>query len=315
VADGDGHAGRQLTARARGVRYARPALAAALLAVVLLGILGASGTLPLIGPWHLTPGPWHSYGTPLAIALELVLLALLVVLRARRRRSPPAGHPAAELHTVLQRMIAVAAIALPVLVLISDVPVSPLRHAHFFPAKLPPQLLRRRHVPVTAIHGGAPSVPVRYILLAILLLAAIVAVGLLLRYRRADEPASQLPPDDDDGTSLRKAVESGRRALAELDDARAAIIACYLAMEQSLGRAGTRRGAAETPDELLARAVTAGLVRGSAAGSLTAQFYEARFSTHQLPDSARDSARQALDAISADLRSAARPTAAHGAPQ
>ena len=39
-------------------------------------------------------------------------------------------------------------------------------------------------------------------------------------------------------SDLRDAVSSGRRALAELDDARAAIIACYVAMERSLAAAG-----------------------------------------------------------------------------
>jgi hypothetical protein len=42
-------------------------------------------------------------------------------------------------------------------------------------------------------------------------------------------------------------------------------------------------------------------VHGGAAGRLTALFYEARFSTHPMPPSARESAREALDELSADL--------------
>jgi hypothetical protein len=47
--------------------------------------------------------------------------------------------------------------------------------------------------------------------------------------------------------------------------------------------------------------VAAGVIRGTAAAVLTSLFYEARFSTHPLSASARDAARQALDAISAEL--------------
>ena len=94
--------------------------------------------------------------------------------------------------------------------------------------------------------------------------------------------APPLLPDAADADELREAVESGRLAFAELDDARAAIIACYLAMERSLAGRGAARGAANTPDELLARVISAGIVRGAAARRVTGLFYEARFSTHPL---------------------------------
>jgi len=100
---------------------------------------------------------------------------------------------------------------------------------------------------------------------------------------------------------LREAVESGRAALAGIDDARAAIIACYVAMEQSLAERGTRRAVADTPDELLARAVAANVVRRDAAGRLTRLFYEARFSTHALTGGQRAAASAALDELAAEL--------------
>ena len=53
----------------------------------------------------------------------------------------------------------------------------------------------------------------------------------------------------EDPEDLREAVESGRSALRTVDDARAAIIACYVAMETSLAERGTARGVADTPDE------------------------------------------------------------------
>ena len=75
--------------------------------------------------------------------------------------------------------------------------------------------------------------------------------------------------DDEAQEQLREAVRSGQAALHEIDDARLAIIACYVAMEQSLAKAGAVRAAAETPDELLDRAATAGLVHGAEAARLT----------------------------------------------
>jgi hypothetical protein len=73
-----------------------------------------------------------------------------------------------------------------------------------------------------------------------------------------------VPREDDfiveDSEDLREAVESGRSALRTLDDARAAIIACYVAMENSLARRGAARGIAGTPDELPARARNTGVV-------------------------------------------------------
>ena len=63
----------------------------------------------------------------------------------------------------------------------------------------------------------------------------------------------------------------------------------------------TARGDAGTPGELLARATEAGLVRGTAAGQLTALFYEARFSSHPLGQQQRDAAERALDELAADL--------------
>ena len=61
------------------------------------------------------------------------------------------------------------------------------------------------------------------------------------RLRRAAAP---LVIEDVGAEELREAVESGRAALAEISDARAAIIACYVAMERSLAERGTsaRRG-------------------------------------------------------------------------
>jgi len=83
-----------------------------------------------------------------------------------------------------------------------------------------------------------------------------------------------------------------------------------VAMERRLAEGGTARGAADTPDELLARAVASGAVRGGAAGRLTALFYEARFSTHPLGAGQRDAASAALDQLADELAAKPAPAAA-----
>jgi hypothetical protein len=152
--------------------------------------------------------------------------------------------------------------------------------------------------------GSAVHVPVTVLLYALLVAVLLAGVAVSIWWARRLRPAIALRRDEviaEDPEQLREAVESGRSALRTVDDARAAIIACYLAMETTLAERGTARGAAGTPGELLTRATEAGLVRGTAAGQLTALFYEARFSSHPLGHRQRDAAERALDELAADL--------------
>ena len=165
-----------------------------------------------------------------------------------------------------------------------------------------PSLTRPPH-PAAAFR--LPLAGILYALLILALIGGIVACVVLLRRRQPEHDV--LPPEETSlaegqRSDLRDAISSGRRALAALDDARAAIIACYVAMEQSLAAAGADHEVADTPDEFLARAAAAGLVRGAAAGELTGLFYEARFSAHELTTAQRDAARDALEQLAADLR-------------
>jgi hypothetical protein len=147
-----------------------------------------------------------------------------------------------------------------------------------------------------------------YLLVALII---VVLVIVIVTWRRAfwlslsrRKPGLSAGPDsgvDEAADELARAVASGRTALRDIDDGRAAIIACYAAMEQSLAEAGAARGTAETPDELLVRAVAAGLVPRGPAGLLTELFYEARYSTHHMPISKRDQAERALAGIAAEL--------------
>jgi hypothetical protein len=145
------------------------------------------------------------------------------------------------------------------------------------------------------------SVTWRELLIVLVIIAVVTVMFIAGRNRTTlsfNDPRDLAPAPE---SELARAVESGRAALSELDDARAAIIACYVAMETSLAEAGTKRGLAETPDELLERAMAAGQVQARPARTLTGLFYEARFSTHPMPPAKRQQAERALADIADHL--------------
>jgi hypothetical protein len=281
--------------------------------LVVLAIVGLRGVVPA-PRWN---GPLRAEGVAIGIALEVVLGVLLVITlrRDRAERQAAAARPYSEaddeigvpvaLRFALKwllggGMVAVAA------VLISNV------HLHFFikphplPARPAPFPRRQTTVPRASQQPAyhVPLGPILYGLLVFVIVAA-VAISLWWAARQLRPALPAAVAGEADAEELREAVESGRQALAELDDARAAIIACYVAMESSLADRGAARGAADTPDELLARVVSAGIVRGAAARRLTGLFYEARFSTHPLGRTERDAASAALDELAAELGASA----------
>jgi hypothetical protein len=284
------------------LRLALPVLLVLLILAGLRGVAGPDG-------WA---GRYTRDDVVIGVALEAVLAVLLLVLAVRGRRAPKDAFVAARLRGMLIYLLVLAAIAIPLVLLLGHV------HGTGRPTRSPGNPLREQ--PLPRLHTVPPVRPVTssrfpfddvlYGLLVALLLAAVILCWLLLSRRRRHAPAAGPGPEpDDEPAGLRAAVESGRAALHRLDDARAAIIACYAAMEQSLARAGTARAVADTPDELLARAVAAGLAGGPAAGRLTVLFYEARFSSHPLGQGDRDAAELALTDIAAGLAS---PPAAVG---
>jgi Domain of unknown function (DUF4129) len=290
---------------------------ARLLPLVLLIILVVAGLRGEVSAprWN---GPLKADGVAIGLALEVVLGTLLTVTlrrdalarRPAKGRPSPGGdvdvEPAVALRVLLKWLLGgcMAAVAV---VVITDL------HLHFFrpggpvkPVTAPRGYRTQRSLPPRSGGGSTlhiPWDPILYGLLVLVLLAAVVvSIWWSSRLRR---PAAPLVIEDTGTEELREAVESGRAALAEISDARAAIIACYVAMERSLGERGTKRTAADTPDELLARAVATGTVRGPAASRLTVLFYEARFSTHPVAAGQRAAASAALDELAAELASAA----------
>jgi Domain of unknown function (DUF4129) len=284
-----------------------------LVLLVVLVIAGLRGAVPA-PRWT---GPLRADGVAIGMALEFVFGAALIVVRKRdaaaRRAAElrpysaqdPGIEPPQALRFTLSYVLAAGMVA------IGGVLIANL-HLHFFikapSLRLPRQphgrpTLKPPHGSATGTSFHIPVGPILYGLLIVALVAAVaVSVWWSARLRR---PAVALVTADAGEQELRVAVAEGRAALALVNDARAAIIACYAAMERSLAERGTVRTAADTPDELLSRAVAAGTVRGDAAGRLTALFYEARFSTHPLGAGQRDAANAALDEIAAELASKA----------
>jgi hypothetical protein len=314
-----GAGGRGAGGRGAG-GHGEPALTAQdwllrLLPLTLLIVAGLAGLRGAVGDlrWN---GPLHRDALVVGVVLEVLIVTMLVILLIRRRSGSQEA-TAVRLREVLLSVLAAGGVA------VAAVMVAGL-HLHVFTQHARP---RPRRPPVATPTGsvrprlGTGAVP--HISLTVLLYALLVAVLLagiavcIWLARRLRAPVALRASGDDfiaeDPERLREAVESGRSALRTVDDARAAIIACYLAMETSLAERGAARGVAGTPGELLTRATERGLVRGTAAGRLTALFYEARFSSHPLGQRQRDAAEQALDELAAGLAEAAEAAEAAGA--
>jgi hypothetical protein len=266
-------------------------------------------------------GPLKAHGVVIGLILEGILAVLLVITLVRDAAARRAAETApvtesgggsgvpAGLRWVLKWVLGAGMLAVAIVLIVN-------LNLHLFtgthPQRLPPPGLVGPKAPPTPGKTGSSTfhVPLGPILYGLLIAALVVAFAVSIWWSaRVRRPAQAGLPADiaEDSVELRDAVTEGRAAFAELDDAREAIIACYLAMERSLADRGTARNAADTPDELLNRAVTSGTVRGPAASRLTGLFYEARFSSHPLGPEQRDAGRRALDDLAAELTSRAEP--------
>lgn len=277
------------------------------LALVALLIVIAAAALRGGLPRLAVNGRYTGDELPIAVALEAVVIALLIVVQVRRARAPRAQIIAVRLREVLRSVLLAASVAVPACyALTRTIPIRPTGRRLVRPT-LPGRGPFR--LPAHMSHGLFVFATVVDIVLILLVFAALMTGLVFLARRlhwrreaaRRQRAAIAEFTEEDANADLKKAVEYGWLALRELDDARGAIIACYLAMERSLARAGTAREAAETPDELLARAAGSGVVRGAAAGQLTEVFYEARFSTRELTPRHRATAERALAELAASL--------------
>ncbi|TQF02396.1 DUF4129 domain-containing protein [Kitasatospora acidiphila] len=205
-----------------------------------------------------------------------------------------------------ERLTRTAAWLLPTAAVVLPVAALAAVNAHHRPPPTP--RLPQAKLPQVPPQGGADHTAVGnaiVIVFALLILVLLVLLGRLLlnalrnrrrgprrTRRRGPVPSRAL----DEQEQLAAAVGSGRQALLGAD-ARAAVIACYAAMEESLAASGVARRIADSPSELLARAVALGTVPTGAGTALTALFREARYSRHPMGAPELDRARAALDTI------------------
>jgi hypothetical protein len=221
-----------------------------------------------------------------AAALGAVIV-LAVVFRMRRdRRNADKESPGTPLPwwtRLLSMLLPLVVVAIPVALLIRELL---YRRAHAAPA-----LASRGIVGIFAGHGRGSSSGSWAIVagMALTVVAVIVYVVFEARRRAGLERLTAL------------ALRADAAAIGQAADPRAGIIACYAAMERSLADAGAVPAATDTPDEVLARAASGGLVRSAAASELTGLFRQARYGGRSIAEPERTAAQGALARLTADL--------------
>ena len=132
----------------------------------------------------------------------------------------------------------------------------------------------------------------------VIAIAVVVTLTLLARRRR---PAPASPGSRSRLARLAASLAAGSDALTAGGEPRAAIIACYAAMEHGFAAAGSAPAVADTPAEVLARATRVGLVRPGPAETLTGLFRRARYSSYPMTSADSRKAADALTEMRADL--------------
>ena len=256
-------------------------------------------------------------GSLLAILLAggegIALIAFVVVLamaRPQQKKKPddeePPRPPFPWWAKTAAVLLALAVLVTPFVVLFSK--------KNRTPTAVPAQLTRPRVVPtgtgrLPAPPHGAPWPVIAGMVIAI---ALVVALTVWSRRRRSADRAPYRPARL---ARLLDSLAAGHDALSTNADPRAAIIACYAAMERGFTAAGSAPAAADTPAEVLARAAEAGIIRSAAPELLTGLFRRARYSAEPITGADSGAAATALTQMRADLEDsdAATATPAPGA--
>ena len=299
----------------------------ALMALLVLAAVSLGGYLPGAAeprqPPKAGPGTVIPVLVMLAISIVIVVIGLVAAMRRPKTRTGLPDVPAWEVHDSGRSrrfyvFVGVAVVVFGVLIVLlelvsirgrDDAPLPSSEqpapeHVDRSPGANPPDQ--------TPIDNGPNMFPALAGTVAVL--AVLLAGGAILVLRRNRFPAEAAVCDDDDAgpgasvsDSLARAAELG---LAEMSDPardpRAAIIACYAAMERALSSApDAAPQLSDTPTEVLARAVDHDVLHSGAAAELVGLFTEARFSPHRMTETHRNSAVRLLQLVSADLRSSA----------
>jgi len=251
-------------------------------------------------------------GTVLTIALSaaegLAVIAFVIVVASARPQRQPKGDD----DEVLWRpnipwwaktvgvLLAVAALVTPFAVLFTRKP-----------RQLGPRLLPSGPPKVSLGHAATSSASEIWPLITGMVIAIAVVVVLTLLSRRK-RPARPGPGSRSRLATLLDSLAAGSDALTAGGEPRAAIIACYAAMERGFAAAGSAPAVADTPAEVLARATRAGLVRPEPAETLTGLFRRARYSAHPMTSADSRVAAEALTEMRSDLGQRADQSASQG---
>ena len=274
---------------------------------VLLGVAAAG--LRARGVFSHTPDSTAAGLTSGALAIVLpvaegiAIVAFLVVLAfARRDRDETDDEdalfplPRVPLWVkVAGVLLSLAAIAAPLVIVLSSRKVVP---------GTPPPPPRSRAAP-GPLAGGHPVAPPRIDAIWLAgaglvtgLVAVLVLAVLVRRHLRATAADAERARKED---GLAAGLTAAAGALASADDPRAAIVACYTALEHGFATAGSAPASADTPAEVLTRATAAGLVRSGSAEVLTGLFRQARYGNRPMTAADSGAAATALSRMRADL--------------
>ena len=275
----------------------RVAAVAVLLALTAAG-LRSRGTFSHAPDRALAGASGAVVATVLAATEGVALVAFVLVLAmARPRRKPKADDdepPRLPFPWWAKTLAVLAAVAVMV------TPFAVLLTRKTRPRTAAPQAraggLAGRGATPPRLPAHGPSWP----LLAGMLIALALLLALTVWSRRTRRRATG-PPRDQARLALGQSLAAGRAALAGPRDPRAAIIACYAAMERGFAAAGSAPAAADTPAEVLARATGAGLVRSGSAARMAGLFRRARYSSEPMTSADSAAAASALDQMQADL--------------
>jgi hypothetical protein len=274
------------------MRIRSAATVAALVVVGVVLVAAAVGGTRALGRLELEYRPLFAMpGVPLEVVLliaaALCIPVLLVGRLLRRLRRDQGAEPRWEW---LRRLVSLAVVLAAVVAL------------RALMGRQDPEGSSNNDGNLDLAAGGADVLGWSGWVFALALGLTIAAAAILVwraRTARHDAPATETPADD-----VRDALAAGRAALDDpTGDPRAAVVACYAAMEASLAAAGSGRRPAESPEELLARAVAEERLPAEPGRRLTRLFLAARYSSGAVTADDVTAGRDALQSIDAGVRS------------
>jgi Domain of unknown function (DUF4129) len=138
--------------------------------------------------------------------------------------------------------------------------------------------------------------------LALAVVGFIVLGGVWIVIRHSRRPAGGMLEPEGVEEELARAIGSSIDDLRRERDPRRAVIAAYANLERVLASHGLPRRDAEVPYEYLARVMSSLQVRESAVRALTELFEYAKFSSHEIDPTMKESAIESLVAVREDLQ-------------